>query len=59
MRYTFKQVRDHDARKVTDERERRFVVTRKRLADRAQQQGQGALLDQPRYEHEAIVTDLE
>jgi hypothetical protein len=58
LRYTFKQVRDHDGRKVKDERERRYVVTRKRLVDRAQEKGQGALLEAPRYEHQAIVTDL-
>ena len=58
LRYAFKQVRDHDGRKVKDERERRYVATRKRLADRAQEKGQGALLEAPRYEHQAIVTDL-
>ncbi|GAH54264.1 unnamed protein product, partial [marine sediment metagenome] len=59
VRYTFAWVRDREGRKVRDERERRFVVTRKRLKDRAQEQGQGALLEAPRYEFQAIVTDLD
>jgi len=59
VRYHFAWVRDRDGHKVKDERQRRFVVTRKRLKDRAQEQGQGTLLEAPRYEFQAIVTDLD
>ena len=50
--------RDPEGGYVRDERERRYVVTRKRLVDRAEAAGQQALLEQPRYELQAIVTDV-
>jgi len=58
VRYAFVRARDGQGGYLKDERQRRYVVTRKRLVDRAEQAGQATLLDQPRYEHQAIVTDL-
>lgn len=58
LQYAFVRSRDGQGGYVRDERERRYIVTRKRLQDRAQEAGQRALLQQPRYEFQAIVTDL-
>jgi len=59
LQYAFVRSRDGDGGYVRDERERRYIVTRKRLQDRAAAAGQKALLQQPRYELQAIVTDVQ
>ena len=48
-----------ETRQGKDERPRRYVVTRKALADKPVPGGQGSLLPQPRYEYWAIVTNLD
>ena len=47
-----------DTRSGADERLRRHVVTRKVLAEKCEEAGQGVLVPLPRYEYFAIVTNL-
>lgn len=56
--FAFTQTRDADGkrRQRRDAAARRYVVTRKQLADNNDQQS--VLLPQPRYEYQAIVTSL-
>jgi len=59
LRYGFVWARKGHERDAPDERQRRYVVTRKRLPDPAEAAGQQTLLPQSRYEFHAIVTDLQ
>ena len=59
VRYGFRRARDGQGGWIKHDRQRRYVVTRQRLVDRAEAAGQGTLLEQPPYELQAIVTDLE
>ena len=54
FRFAFKETRGGN-----DTRARRYVVTRKALAERVAEGGQGVLVPQPRYEYWAIVTNLD
>ncbi len=47
-----------DTRRGKDELARRYIVTRKALADKPGAVGQAVLVPQPRYEYWAIVTNL-
>lgn len=47
-----------DTRSGKDELARRYIVTRKALADKPAADGQAVLVPQPRYEYWAIVTNL-
>jgi hypothetical protein len=59
VRFAFTQTRDADGkrRQRRDASARRYVVTRKQLADK--DDPQSVLLPQPRYEYQAIVTSLD
>ncbi|MEE8617103.1 MAG: IS1380 family transposase [Roseateles sp.] len=58
VEFAFTQTRDEDGNKVRgDHPARRYVVTRKRLQDK--DGAQEALLDEPRYSYNAIVTSLD
>jgi hypothetical protein len=58
VEFAFTHTRAEDGKAVrADHSTRRYVVTRKRLRDR--EGAQGALIDQPRYSYEAIVTNLD
>ncbi|MEA3300168.1 MAG: transposase [Pseudomonadota bacterium] len=58
VEFAFTETRDEDGKAVRDDHPtRRYVVTRKRLKDR--DGDQEALIDQPRYSYNAIVTTLD